>query len=184
MTKRLFVSISLPAEWQNAFVDYYAQFSVRDVRWTPKENVHITVCFLGDVDEAHIGGIQEKIKNVCANAESFSLSFENISFAPPGMPPRMVWAMFAPSEAYQQLAEDMQEALRSFLNVEPHEDVVPHATLARFKTPVLTKEIDVTKVQSGFTSFEVCSVELVASRLDLADVRYEALETFPFGIHA
>ncbi|MEK7493880.1 MAG: RNA 2',3'-cyclic phosphodiesterase [Patescibacteria group bacterium] len=181
MTKRLFVSIPIPREWQDAFANHYAQFSARDVRWTAKENIHITACFLGDVDEAHIGEIKEKIKELCARLEPFFLSFENISFAPPGTPPRMVWAMFAPSDAYERLVENMQNELRNFLAVEPHEEIIPHATLARFKDPALAQEIDVVKTLPELASFDVRSVELMESRLDSAGVRYETLETFLFG---
>lgn len=184
MTKRLFVSIAIPKEWQEIFTEYHEQFSARDARWTPKENIHITACFLGDVDEAHIVDIQERIKNVCAHTESFSLTFEKMSFAPPRMPPRMVWAVFHESAAYVQLVKGMQEALRSFLAVEPHEEKIPHATLARFNNPALAKEIDITKAQPEPMPFDVRSVELMESRLDPAGVRYEKLETFLFGMSA
>lgn len=181
MTKRLFVSISLPIAWQDSFAEYYEQFSVRDTQWTPKENIHITACFLGDAEEAHIDEIKEKLNDLCARTEPFSLSFENISFAPPGMPPRMIWAMFALSDAYLKLVEDIQETLRSFLSVEPHKDVAPHATLARFKNPGLAKEIDLSKSLPKLASLDVRSVELVESRLDPAGVRHETLGSFLFG---
>lgn len=184
MKKRLFVSITLPAEWWDAFVEYYSQFPAQDARWTPKENIHITACFLGDVDATHIDEIKEKLKNLCARIESFSLSFENISFAPPGMPPRMIWAMFAPSDAYLKLTEEMQETLRSFLSAEPHKEVVPHATLARFKNPGLAKEIDLSRSLPKLASFDVHSVELVESLLDPVGVRYETLETFSLAKNA
>src|SRR3989344_491252 len=103
MTKRLFVSIALPVEWQDAFAKHYKQFPRNDVHWTQKENIHITACFLGDTQEELIGEIKEKVKELCLRAKPFSLVFEKISFAPPNMPPRMVWAVFAQSEEYRQL---------------------------------------------------------------------------------
>lgn len=181
MTKRLFVSISLPGALQDTLAEYCKKFSVRDVQWTPKGNIHITACFLGDVDETHSAEINKKIKEVCARIEPFSLSFENISFAPPGMPPRMVWAMFAPSDAYRRFLEEIQETLQIFLTVEPHKEAIPHATLARFKNPALAKEIDITRPPLELSSFDVRSVELMESRLDSTGVRYETLETFLFG---
>lgn len=184
MTKRLFVSIPIPTEWQNAFAGYYAQFKVRDVRWTAEENIHITACFLGDVDEQHFGEVKERIKDVCANTEPFSLIFEKISFAPPGMPPRMVWAEFQESDVYRQLAQDLQDTLKSFLAVEPHKETIPHATLARFKNPILAKEMNIEKSKPELTSFDVRSIELVESRLDPAGVQHETLEIFPLTKHA
>lgn len=197
MTKRLFISIALPQEWQDAFVEYYKQFPRNDVRWTPKENIHITACFLGDVQEERIGEIKEKIKELCAHIVPFPLSFEKMSFAPPGMSPRMVWAVFQKSDAYAQLVKDMQDVLHNFLAVEPHKETIPHATLARlnferqnfggrarFKDPALAREIDVTGSQLALGSFEVRSVELMESRLDPAGVRHEKLEVFPLSAHA
>lgn len=178
MTKRLFISISLPVVWQDALAEYCRQFSVRDAQWTPKENIHITACFLGDTQEEFVGEIKEKLNDLCARFEPFSLSFEKIDFAPPGMPPRMVWVMFAPSDAYRRFVEEIQETLRIFLTAPPHKEVIPHATLARFKNPGLAKEIDLLKSLPKLTSFDVRSAELVESRLDPAGVRYETIETF------
>ncbi|MCR4284080.1 MAG: RNA 2',3'-cyclic phosphodiesterase [Parcubacteria group bacterium] len=181
MKKRLFVSISLPLEWQDAFADYCKQFQAHDMGWTPKENIHITACFLGEVEEKHIGDIKEKLKSLCAHTEPFSLLFEKVDFAPPNMSPRMVWAEFSQSDAYRQFVEEMQKELRSFLSVEPHEEIIPHATLARFKNPALVKEIDLSKSLPELTSFDVRFVDLVESRFDSAGVRYETLETFPLS---
>lgn len=181
MNKRLFISIPLPQEWHDAFDAFGRQYGARDMRWTSKENIHITACFLGDVDEARIGEIQEKLKQVCTRTEPFSLSFGNISFAPPGMPSRMVWAVFQESDAYAGLVKDMQEALLSFLAVEPHKELIPHTTLARFKNPALVNEIDIVKTQLALRSFEARSVELMESHLDPVGVRYEKLGSFLFG---
>lgn len=178
MKKRLFVSISLPIEWQDAFADFAKQFQSRDIGWTPKEDIHITACFLGEVEEKHIGDIKEKLKSLCACTKPFSLLYEKIDFAPPDMPPRMVWAVFAPSDAYRQFVEEIQEVLRNFLSVKPHKEVFPHATLARFKNPGLAKEIDITRSLLGIDSVDIFSVELVESILGSAGVQYKTLETF------
>lgn len=184
MTKRIFVSIPLPEEWRNAFADYCRRFPRNDVRWTAKENIHITACFLGDVQEERIGEIREKVQELCARTTPFTLSFEKIDFAPPDMPPRMVWVVFKESDVYARLVEEMRDALGSFFAVEPHKELIPHATLVRFKDPSLARSIDITQALPDLGSFDVRSVELMESRLDPAGVRYEKLETFPLNEHA
>ena len=165
-------------------MNYCEQFPLKDVHWTSKENIHITACFLGDAEEERTGEIKEKLKELCVRTAPFSLAFEKISFAPPGMQARMVWAVFEESNAYRRLVEEMQKELQSFLAVEPHKEIIPHATLARFKNPALAQEIDITKTQCALSAFDVRSVELMESRLDPAGVRYEKLETFPLSAYA
>lgn len=178
MHRRIFVSIPIPEEWRKEFADFSEQFSVRDVRWTAHENMHVTACFLGDVDAARIGEIKEKLARLCERIKPFSVSFDRIDFAPPGMPPRMVWAVFQESAEYAELVKEMREALKDFFAVEPHKELIPHATLARFKDPRIARDIDVTKPQPALSSFEVRTVELVESRLDPAGVRHAVLDSF------
>lgn len=178
MHKRIFISIPIPGEWQEKFADFDKQFSARNVRWTVKENIHITACFLGDVEEAHIGEIREKLKQICEHTKPFSLFFYKIDFAPPGMPPRMVWAVFKESGEYAALVKEMQETLKEFFAVEPHKELIPHATLARFKDPALANEMDIVVPKIELVSFDVNSIALMASRLDPAGVQYETLEIF------
>lgn len=167
------------------------------MRWTQKENIHITACFLGDVEEGRIVEIREKLKQICEHTKPFSLSFDRIDFAPPGMPPRMVWAVFQESGVYARFLKKIQEVLREFLAVEPHKELIAHATLARlnfarqnlggrarFKDPSLARSIDIAQALPNLESFDVRSVELMESRLDPGGVRYEKIETFPLSAHA
>lgn len=181
MHKRIFISIPIPEEWRKEFADFGEQFSARDVRWTVKENIHITACFLGDVDAARIGEIKEKLAQLCARIKPFEVSFDRMDFAPPGMPPRMVWAVFQESAGYAELVEKMREALKEFFSIEPHKELIAHATLARFKDSAIARAIDVVQSQPVLSSFDVRTVELVESHLDPAGVRHEILETFPLG---
>lgn len=181
MTKRLFVSIALPAPWREILNDYHKQFSVCDVRWTAKENIHITVCFLGDTKEESVREIQEKLACVCEQAKPFEISFDKMDLAPPGMPPRMVWAVFKESSEYAALVKEMQEALKEFFAVEPYKELIAHTTLARFKDPAIARAIDVAQTQPALSSFEVRAVELVESHLDPAGIQHKTLETFLLG---
>ena len=137
--------------------------------------------FLGDVDEVRMSEIKEKLAHVCGQTKPFEISFDRVDFAPPGMPPRMVWAVFQESKQYAKLVEEMREKLKEFFVVEPHKELVPHATLARFNDSVLAREIDIMKAPSNLASFDVQSIDLVESRLTPEGAQYKTIETFLLG---
>lgn len=187
MVKRLFISIPFPTEWRDTLEAYCAQFSApgvsADWRSTAKENIHITVCFLGDVEEEYIDEIKKRVAQLCTRTPPFLLAFEKMAFGPPGREPRMVWAVFQESDAYAALVKEMREALKEFFAVEPHKELIAHATLARFKDPQLARKIDIARSEPALASFEVRTLELAESRLDPTGVRHEILKSFSLGAH-
>jgi 2'-5' RNA ligase len=75
---RAFIAYTLPYSFKRSRAEKTAELRRQhpDFRWTPKENLHITLAFLGDVDETAIpllAGILEGIIpttpqiNICTN---------------------------------------------------------------------------------------------------------------------
>jgi RNA 2',3'-cyclic 3'-phosphodiesterase len=63
-----------------------------DVKWVEAENLHVTLLFLGEVDERDLKDVCAAVSAACAGVESFVLSVEGVgSFGPPRRP-RTVWA--------------------------------------------------------------------------------------------
>ncbi|MBX4211238.1 MAG: hypothetical protein KW806_00335, partial [Candidatus Yanofskybacteria bacterium] len=61
------------------------------IRWTPVQNFHITVLFLGDVIEEAIPLCKETIQKVIENIQPFALKIKKPIYAPPHKPTSMIW---------------------------------------------------------------------------------------------
>jgi len=176
------VAINLPEKIREKLVseqkevgDLFPQSS-DFVRWAKKDNLHITLSFIGSINDEEILEICEKIREITKKQEPFSISLNKIIYGPPGKNPRMIWAM---GEKSPELA-----FLRNELEKSSSKPISPHITLGRIKAwqfdkieleerPEISKEI--------FLDFEVSSLELMESELKKTGPEYTVLESFELG---
>ena len=98
MRHRIFIAINLPEEVKNKLVFYQKKWFDFPVRWTKKDNLHITLIFIGYVDDAETAEVCQIVKKAASGIPTFSLKLNKIFFGPPEYYgpeskkiPRMVW---------------------------------------------------------------------------------------------
>ena len=167
MTKRLFLAIPLSESIYSALADFIDRFGVPGIKLTEKENLHITILFLGDVEEEKIEDLKSGIGSFCRGGRRFSLKFRDITWAPPGRPPRMIWAEFFPAPEFAALSHSLYDGIKKYLNPEsaarPEKMPIPHITLGRFKDPALSRQAGLKKLGSMEMAAE--KIQLFASKL-------------------
>ncbi|MBO8158539.1 RNA 2',3'-cyclic phosphodiesterase [Thermosyntropha sp.] len=90
---RLFVAIPVPDE-----IKQYA-YSIKeelkalkgDVKWVEYENYHITLKFLGEVDDFKVPKIRNCLSNAAESSEPFNLKLDSMGFFPDRHCPRVLW---------------------------------------------------------------------------------------------
>ncbi len=174
-TKRLFISIPLSENWLDLFERNKKEHLHQPIRWIEKENLHITVHFIGETSEAEIPTMREKLKQISLESPPFSLEFSKIDSAPPGKHKRMIWAYFLPSKPFENLVLRIQSVIGGEGAVESHEPL-PHATLARFKP---LRQLKFPQIQMPKQILTVDQFDLEQSELLPAGARYTLLESFP-----
>jgi len=107
-------------------------------RWVPWENIHLTLRFLGEVDEEQVEAIGELLERVAAASRPFSLSLEGLGAFPSSFRPRVLWVGVKKGlEVLEKMYNQLEEGLFK-LGVPPNDKAFkPHLTLARFKNPDL-----------------------------------------------
>ena len=176
--KRLFLAIPLPEEMIAAFSGYEKQFSdLPHARWVPPENFHITVYFIGWVEESNLSEITERLAKAFMLMGSFYLQFDKIIWAPPSSttkvgttegqspPPRMIWALFERSPDFENLVEKVDKAARSFLSRETMKESIPHVTLVRFDASSKWKKIKIKQPDLRQKNIKINQINLMESRL-------------------
>ncbi len=130
MKNRLFLAIKLPIEIKEAILSdlkpYGSDYEFKNVRWTLPENLHITLLFLGNVQDLDL--LTSRVQKICHQTEPFELLYKHITFAPSQRRSRMIWLEFHENEAFFCLAKK----LASELKISLPEVLRPHITLARF----------------------------------------------------
>lgn len=126
---RLFVGLALPESHRQRL--RAISLGVEGARWVADHNLHITLRFIGEVEE-HVG---EDIVTALHSIQSdpFAVTIKGLGTF--GRPPHALWAGVedAPSGALAELAAHVESVLVR-LGLEPeHRKFTPHVTLARFR---------------------------------------------------
>lgn len=186
MRKRIFIAINLPENIKKKLVDYQSKWPELPIRWTKKENLHITLIFLGYLNDEEILKICKITKEVASRNQSFSVNLNKIYYGPPKkMPPRMVWVEGEKSEQLGKLQSDLENSLLmasdTRLREKEQRPYTPHITLGRIRQwefrqiepeerPIVDEEISL--------SFPVNSIEVMESQLKRGGPEYTVLESF------
>jgi RNA 2',3'-cyclic 3'-phosphodiesterase len=129
---RLFVGIDPPRAWKTALSAAVAGVGRFGGRPTAPGNLHLTVLFLGETDEAAVPGLIAALDRAVGVQSAFSLAFSGII----PKAERMLWAAFEDNPAWRRLCMAVGQAAAPFSPLSRDSGCRPqaaHATLARFK---------------------------------------------------
>ena len=127
--KRLFVAIPLPNNIKETLMEAAQTIENDQIKWVPKQNLHITLLFLGKKDESELSEIISKIENVTKQCTAFSLNLVEILTIIKKRKPVMIWAEFDRNKHFTNLVTKCSQ----ILEIQPDHDLRPHITLARIK---------------------------------------------------
>jgi len=185
MTKRrLFIAINLPENVKERLIGFQAKWTdlePHSVNWVIKPNLHITLVFLGYVNDDEMYEICQTMKQVAKQQEPFSLKLERIIVGPPNATPRMFWAEGEKSQKLADLQGDLNNVIQQRTGYQ-YKAFRPHITLARFKYEVAKKIREMPKVEELLNiTILVESIELMQSNLKRTGPVYAVLESIELG---
>lgn len=134
---RLFIAIELPDDFKKALCRL--RTDVPGARWVPAEQVHLTLAFLGEVEETTAGELSERLTLI--HAPPFELSFSGTGCFPNRQRPRVLWAGLVPNPGLMRLAGRVHGVVLACGIPQEERPFSPHITLARLKLPAV-REID------------------------------------------
>lgn len=185
MTRRLFVAVWLPGEARAEAAGVLDRLAVAapDVRWAPPESLHVTLAFLGDVDEPRIPALEECIGRALAGAPAFELALGPAGRFPAQGPARVVWlGLEVGRKEIAALASRLERRLVPAGFLAPSDRPFrAHVTLGRpkgargFGRPA--DLLDGVRPCGGAVRVE--EVTLAESRLTPRGSQYEAMARFP-----
>lgn len=106
-------------------------FGIKNARWLPSDQIHVTVRFIGNCDESLFYDIQSSLDTVSIPA--FDLTIKGVGHFPPRGNPRILWAGLQPSQGLPNLYHAVDKCLNNLGISADRKKFHPHITLARFK---------------------------------------------------
>jgi len=179
MLRKLFVGIPLDGAVNTALDRHIRSWERLPISWTKRENRHITLFFLGLLDDEYLINIEENLRDACYEFSMFDILFTRISVGPDISKPKMVWLTGEMSQQLVDLHHTIRKAIPSFAKDEKKR-FSPHVTLGRIRVSrFLGKEQQLQEIQKDVhIPVGVEQVMLFESIREGSDRVYRPLDTF------
>jgi 2'-5' RNA ligase len=136
---RSFLAFELPVEIREQIrvISKELKKTALPVRWVKADNIHLTILFLGSVDENVIGDIEKKVNVVVKGFSAFKTKLNAVGAFPHWKRPRVIWVgLNGDIERLANLRDELQEELKDLGFMPEKRPFRPHLTLGRFKGPL------------------------------------------------
>jgi 2'-5' RNA ligase len=183
---RSFIAIELPESIQSVLSDIQSDFkkSGVDGRWARPENIHLTLKFLGTIEESMVKGITDVLQKTSGNYRTFTLTLSGVGVFPNVRSPRVLWVGMNDSSVLTSLQADIEDGLASLGFEQEERKYTAHLTLGRFKSSrgkrILKEKIEAYRARvSG--SFDVGMISLMKSDLGTSGAKYTRIAEARLG---
>ena len=138
---RLFVAVNVSPQVAAAFTAVSEELRTRAatlaprarITWVPAERAHVTVRFIGHVDDAAAGTISAALAPPLA-LQPFEVTVSGVGAFPPGGSPRVIWAgLTSGVEPLMDVEREVSARLETCGIAREDRPYRPHLTLARVK---------------------------------------------------
>lgn len=133
---RAFIALNASEEAQSKIFEIQECLSdiQSDVKWEPREKFHITLKFLGDIEEKILKNITEELKSVLSGFGSFPIEYKTLGAFPNFKLPKVLWIGASDKEKKVfGLNKTIEAELKNHNFDDESNRFHPHITLGRVK---------------------------------------------------
>ena len=183
---RLFLAIDPGDECRRRLASAIAivRSATNGVRWVRDGKLHITLAFLGEVDDARVDEVREATREVAERHTRFAAAITGSGVFPDWRRPRVVWFGIQDGGAMTELGNDIN-AMCTSLGVPPDHPFRAHLTIGRVPHPMSSGQRDQLRTALAGLSeahpFDVTRVILMRSKLAPSGSEYSEVGSFPLG---
>ena len=174
--KRLFVALAIPDAVARSLT--LLQGGVPGARWQTREQMHLTLRFIGEVDGRDARALDDALAGI--DVPAFELQLHSVGqFG--NKQPHALWAAVRKNEMLEHLQRKVDNAIRKVGQPQDAHKFLPHVTLARLRHPDLDKLREWLTAHALFTSteFTVNSFCLYSSKLTSDGSIYRVEQDYP-----
>jgi len=135
---RLFIAVPIPDEIKNNITQIVSELNKTPtkVRWVKKESMHLTLKFIGNVEEKKADEITDALKTITFPEFQNKIEFKDIGFFPNRRRPRVIWVGIKDYEKkLSEWALLLEGVLEPLGFPKEKRGFKPHLTIGRIKSP-------------------------------------------------
>lgn len=182
---RAFIAVELPDALRQevASLQNDLQSAGADIKWVETNNLHLTLKFLGNIEEAQVPALKEALETATRPLTPFTLHLEGIGAFPRTTSPRVVWVGVTEGEKpLVELAQAVGNACSGLGFPAEDRPFSAHLTIGRVRSrdrlAPLIKKLQVAEFRGG-TPAPIGKVILFQSTLSPHGPAYTPLAEIP-----
>ncbi len=175
---RTFLAVEVPQQERKMIADFIVTEAKSElpIKWVKFENLHITLKFLGEIDERKKTDITPVIQTICSKHSSFTIKLEGLGCFPHPRNPRVIWiGVTQGGDELCAIADALEKELAQF-GFNEEKRFHPHLTIGRVKKSCGVEDILAKTIHTD--PFEVSAVMLFKSTLKPDGPVYDELCSF------
>ena len=155
------------------------------VRWTPSQNIHLTLKFLGDISPTNVDDLIQLLRAEADICSPFDIHINRLGCFPSSKRPRVLYIGIQSPAELETLQRKIEVTTARYGSKSESRSFSPHLTIGRIRqnaTPAdqqkIRKALEVIKIDSPGT-IRVDSIHLYKSELKPSGAVYTKLFTAP-----
>ncbi len=156
------------------------------MKWVEPRGIHLTLKFLGSVEEAKVPALVQALPRACEGLDPFEVALSGLGVFPNPSRPRVAWVGLSGGvETLLRLQEGVEKVLSPFGFPREERSFTPHLTIARLREGVAPDEARAfgqafLRASPESVSFKVEGISLMKSQLTPSGAIYTRLAFIPF----
>jgi 2'-5' RNA ligase len=179
MKHRIFIAINFPDGLKKNILELQNKLKKFDwpVRWVGESNFHLTLKFIGYIEDNELEKLKEITKQIVCKYKSFTIEFKDLLAFPDLNRPRVICLEISDNKELLNLANELRNGIdKAGIGQKEDRPFKCHATLGRVNNPAGHWQA-LSKVKFA-DSFTVKSVEIIESQLGPQGSVYSVVESF------
>ncbi len=134
---RAFIAIDLPKEIKDylSLLEAKLKQSGADVKWVAPVNIHLTLKFLGEIDEQKTNKITQILEEISFRTPQYHLKLGDIGAFPNIKSPRIIWiGLAAGDNETKEIATNLEEKIEKIGIPKEDKPFASHITIGRIKS--------------------------------------------------
>jgi RNA 2',3'-cyclic 3'-phosphodiesterase len=176
--RRIFLAINLPESIKRELLRIQSQWAGLPIRWTKRDNLHVTLIFLGYLSDEEVLEVCRLIRQTVQESHPFEIKLRRICLSPEKFP-RLIWAEGEKNPDLIKVRNDLEGKLLSYQGGKSFQ---VHVTLARIRRGEWQNLPDQPEIDKNISLvFPVNSIEVMESFLSKKGPDYTILESIELG---
>jgi 2'-5' RNA ligase len=181
-TIRTFISVHIPGAVREAIGSWMGRLRPigEDVKWVRCENLHLTLKFLGDVEESRVAAVGSAVEKAVSSRPPFNLALGGTGAFPNVRRPSVLWiGVPLGAEPMVALAAGIESELAGLGFDREKRPFSAHLTLGRVRPGGDARRTVERMAETGFECdpFRIDAVHVMKSELQRSGAEYTILRT-------